>query len=131
MLSSRSARHSRTTNPARRPLQRPFSAMVSAFILLLVLTSCGAPEEDSTSEAQVAAQPPAPVAPPPVPTTVAPPPDPQTAPPSPQADPVELELWRSVKDTDDPAELEAYLEQYPEGAFAARARTRMGSLREN
>ena len=37
---------------------------------------------------------------------------------------LELALWDSVKDGS-PAELEAYLEQYPEGTFAALARTRL------
>src|SRR5208282_5974971 len=37
---------------------------------------------------------------------------------------LELALWDSVKDGD-PAELESYLEQYPEGTFAALARTRI------
>jgi adenylate cyclase len=37
---------------------------------------------------------------------------------------LELALWDSVKDGT-PAELESYLEQYPEGAFASLARTRL------
>jgi adenylate cyclase len=37
---------------------------------------------------------------------------------------LELALWDSVKDGD-PAELESYLEQYPEGTFASLARTRI------
>jgi adenylate cyclase len=37
---------------------------------------------------------------------------------------VELALWDSVKDGS-PAELETYLEQYPEGTFASLARTRL------
>jgi adenylate cyclase len=37
---------------------------------------------------------------------------------------LELALWDSVKDGS-PAELESYLERYPEGAFAALARTRL------
>jgi hypothetical protein len=36
---------------------------------------------------------------------------------------VELALWDSVKEGS-PAELESYLERYPEGAFASLARTR-------
>ena len=36
---------------------------------------------------------------------------------------LELALWDSVKDGS-PAELESYLEQYPEGTFASLARTR-------
>jgi hypothetical protein len=37
---------------------------------------------------------------------------------------LELALWDSVKE-DSPAELESYLEQYPEGTFASLARTRL------
>jgi adenylate cyclase len=37
---------------------------------------------------------------------------------------LELPLWDSVKDGS-PAELESYLEQYPEGTFASLARTRL------
>jgi hypothetical protein len=37
---------------------------------------------------------------------------------------LELALWDSVKD-DSPAELESYLEQYPDGTFASLARTRL------
>jgi len=37
---------------------------------------------------------------------------------------LELALWDSVKDGS-PAELEAYLEQYPDGTFASLARTRL------
>jgi adenylate cyclase len=37
---------------------------------------------------------------------------------------LELALWDSVKDGS-PAELESYLEQYPDGTFAALARTRL------
>jgi hypothetical protein len=37
---------------------------------------------------------------------------------------LELALWESVKDGS-PAELEAYLEQYPNGTFASLARTRL------
>jgi adenylate cyclase len=39
---------------------------------------------------------------------------------------LELALWNSVKDGN-PAELESYLEQYPEGTFASLARTRLGA----
>lgn len=37
---------------------------------------------------------------------------------------LELALWDSVKDGS-PAELESYLEQYPDGTFALLARTRL------
>jgi adenylate cyclase len=47
-------------------------------------------------------------------------------------DPAEFELafWETIKDTREPAELTAYLEQYPEGAFAALAKTRREALLE-
>lgn len=36
--------------------------------------------------------------------------------------------WTSVKDSDDPAELQSYLEQYPNGTYAALARIRLKRL---
>ena len=36
-------------------------------------------------------------------------------------EPVELAFWQSVEASDDPKEYQAYLEQFPEGAFAALA----------
>lgn len=39
-------------------------------------------------------------------------------------------FWLSVKDSTDPAALEAYLKQYPEGTFAALARQRLASKAE-
>jgi class 3 adenylate cyclase len=41
---------------------------------------------------------------------------------------LELALWESVKDGS-PAELEAYLERYPDGTFASLARTRIADAR--
>jgi tripartite-type tricarboxylate transporter receptor subunit TctC len=41
---------------------------------------------------------------------------------------LELALWDSVKDSGQAAELNAYLEQYPQGRFAAVARSRLGQL---
>jgi adenylate cyclase len=45
-------------------------------------------------------------------------------------DPAEFELafWETMKDSKDPAEFEAYLEQYPGGAFIALAETRLQAL---
>jgi hypothetical protein len=40
-------------------------------------------------------------------------------------DEVELEFWRSVKDSDDSEDFEAYLNRYPNGAFAELARLRV------
>jgi class 3 adenylate cyclase len=49
---------------------------------------------------------------------------------SPASDGAEFELtfWESIKESRDPAEFTAYLERYPEGAFAALAETRRQAL---
>jgi hypothetical protein len=56
----------------------------------------------------------------PVPNTLAP-----TAGNSPE---VELEYWRSVKDSNKPEELNAYLTRYPDGQFRAIALARIAAL---
>jgi hypothetical protein len=33
----------------------------------------------------------------------------------------ELAFWQSIQASDDPAEYQAYLEKYPDGAFVSRA----------
>jgi uncharacterized caspase-like protein len=48
---------------------------------------------------------------------------------SPASD-VELEFWRSVKDTNKPEELNAYLTSYPNGQFKAIALARIASLQD-
>ena len=40
----------------------------------------------------------------------------------------ELAFWEAMKDSKDPAEFEAYLEQYPSGAFAALAEARLQAV---
>ena len=40
------------------------------------------------------------------------------------------EFWEEVKDSDDPDELELYLEQFPSGAFVDLARQRMSELKK-
>jgi hypothetical protein len=40
----------------------------------------------------------------------------------------EVVFWESVRDSTNPAELQAYLAQYPEGAFAGLARARIDAL---
>lgn len=40
----------------------------------------------------------------------------------------EIAFWDSVKDSKNPAELQAYLQAYPQGKFAALARIRIGAL---
>jgi adenylate cyclase len=57
-----------------------------------------------------------------------------TTPPEPSATPaelvaVELAFWESVRESDNPAMYEAYLERYAEGAFAALAKARLDELR--
>jgi adenylate cyclase len=41
---------------------------------------------------------------------------------------VELAFWDSIKDSENPAMYEVYLEKYPEGAFAELAKTRLEEL---
>ncbi|WP_346910359.1 tetratricopeptide repeat protein [uncultured Roseibium sp.] len=45
-----------------------------------------------------------------------------------QSDQGEITFWQSVQDSKDPAELEAYLQAYPEGKFSALARIRINKL---
>src|SRR6201994_1326069 len=44
---------------------------------------------------------------------------------------MEVEFWRSVKDSNKPEELNAYLTNYPNGAFKALALGRIGKLQDN
>jgi len=64
-----------------------------------------------------------------------PPPVAEGAPPAPatpaapaRASPDELVFWESVRGSTDRAELEAYLEKYPDGTFAPLARARIAAL---
>ena len=41
----------------------------------------------------------------------------------------ELEFWRSIKDGNDPADFDLYVEQFPSGIYAALARRRAAKLR--
>ena len=70
-----------------------------------------------------------PVAPPPPPTAAAPAPGTGTMVVSttPNTD-VELEFWRSVKDSKKPEELNAYLSSYPNGQFRTLALARIAEL---
>jgi len=45
-----------------------------------------------------------------------------------QTDATELSFWESVRDSDKPQELEAYLKAYPDGTFAPLARLRLERL---
>lgn len=49
---------------------------------------------------------------------------------TPAASPVEISFWESVKDSKDPAELQAYLDKYPNGAFSALAKIRLDRLKK-
>ena len=46
-------------------------------------------------------------------------------------DAVEMEFWRSVKDSYKPEELNAYLTRYPNGSFSSIARARLASLQDS
>jgi serine/threonine-protein kinase len=46
-----------------------------------------------------------------------------------QATEAELEFWQEVKDSDDPDELELYIEQFPRGVYAELARRKVAKLR--
>ena len=43
---------------------------------------------------------------------------------------IELTYWNSIKDTDDPAAFESYVERYPQGTFTTLARLKVGRLRK-
>ena len=53
-----------------------------------------------------------------------------TLPSSSAANPVDLAFWNSVEDSVDPKDLNAYLSQFPSGAFAVLARNRLEKLKE-
>jgi serine/threonine-protein kinase len=40
----------------------------------------------------------------------------------------EMEFWREVKDSDDPEELELYIEQFPQGVYVELARKKIAEL---
>jgi len=46
----------------------------------------------------------------------------------PRADATEISFWESVRETKNPAELRAYLQQYPNGVFKALAEARLATL---
>ena len=43
---------------------------------------------------------------------------------------MEIAFWDAAKDSTNPAELDAYLQRYPEGEFVALAKARLQSLQE-
>jgi class 3 adenylate cyclase len=54
--------------------------------------------------------------------------EPASADKEPEADAVELAYWDTMKDSDNPDMFRAYLERYPDGAFAPLAKVRLGEL---
>ena len=48
--------------------------------------------------------------------------------PGPDPEVVEVAFWNSIKDSRNPAEIKTYLDQYPDGRFAALAKVRLGDL---
>ena len=63
----------------------------------------------------------------PAPEAVAPKPKTREAP---KASETELEFWRAIQNSSDAAEFEFYLEQFPEGTYAALARHKIAKLRD-
>ena len=43
---------------------------------------------------------------------------------------IEVSFWESVRSSDNPALIQAYLEKYPEGEFSALAQLRIDELKE-
>ncbi len=62
---------------------------------------------------------------PPAPTPVMPKPKPRV---ESKASEAEVEFWRSIQNSADPAEFEVYLEQFPEGTYAQLARIKLAKL---
>lgn len=46
-------------------------------------------------------------------------------------DPVEMEFWKSIKNSRDVGELKAYIEKYPNGQFASLAQARIKSMEQS
>src|SRR5262245_65574649 len=44
--------------------------------------------------------------------------------------PGEISFWESVRDSRNPAELQAYIDQYPNGAFVILAKARLAALQK-
>jgi eukaryotic-like serine/threonine-protein kinase len=54
---------------------------------------------------------------------------PAAAPPAPRTKATELEFWRSIKDGNDPADFDLYVQQFPSGIYAALAKRKSAKLR--
>ena len=46
-----------------------------------------------------------------------------------QASETELVFWRSISNNNDPNEIELYLEEFPDGAYAKLARIKLAKIR--
>jgi serine/threonine-protein kinase len=99
---------------AKKPEARYQSARSFADALQRILD--GKPPEDPN---EVLAAPPAPPPPP------APAPSARSQQLGTEA---EMEFWREVKDSDDPEELELYIEQFPQGVYVELARKKIAEL---
>ena len=67
---------------------------------------------------------------PPAQASVPPPPPSQRSRPEAKASEAEVEFWRAIQASADPAEFEFYLEQFPEGTYAPLARHKIAKLNE-
>ncbi len=88
--------------PPRRPSQWFFVPLLFAIGLLLACNLLSSSEEAAAPGASQAA--------------------------APTADPVELEYWSTIKESDHPEDFASYLERYPQGVFADLATTRLQRL---
>jgi serine/threonine protein kinase len=98
---------------AKKPEDRYQSARSFADALQRILE--GKPPEDPN---EILTQPPPPPAPPPAAPRA-----------QQQGTEAEMEFWREVKDSDDPEELELYIEQFPKGVYVELAQRKMAKLR--
>ena len=99
---------------AKKPEDRYQSARSFAESLKRVLE--GKPPEDPN---EVAAPPP---------PLAAAPPRPGAASAPAQGNEAEMEFWREVKDSDDPEEIELYIDQFPKGVYVDLARKKIAEL---
>ena len=99
------------SRPSSRSLSLPLALQTLFFVGTLMLAGCNsqapsdAPAETQTPAAETSAAPPA-----------------QAETP---ADPVELEYWKTIKESEHTEDFWSYLEKYPNGAFADLAKARI------
>ncbi|MBS0336495.1 MAG: serine/threonine protein kinase [Proteobacteria bacterium] len=98
---------------AKEPDHRYQNARSFAAALKRILE--GKPPEDPNEEVGHASVPPQ-AAPAPAPKAKA------------QGNEAEMEFWRAIKDSDDPEELELYIEQFPQGVYVELARRKIAEL---